>query len=223
MLSMVSNVEFLGLGDTYHPGLWSLEKAFLMHAADSAIVLKYHRAIVRSIPWDGLHKWSHVLTSLYLTSGAIKTQGYIFLKETCIPKQGKWVLGTVVLARCHTHTWTRAGWHEKGKEWKPHISHSSLVNTFANVFLLTSKTSQFSFLVLKQVWMPAPLSAKRKLAESGAESFQQIVFTTLSSTLYINLFLFTPISLIHLTKSSAAFYGPCFCFVQKLFYLRCSF
>ena len=185
MLSMVSNVEFLGLGDTYHPGLWSLEKAFLMHAADSAIVLKYHRAIVRSIPWDGLHKWSHVLTFLYLTSGAIKTQGYIFLKETCIPKQGKWVLGTVVLARCHTHTWTRAGWHKKGKEWKPHISHSSLVNTFANVFLLTSKTSQFSklcFLFLSWSKSECPRHCQRK------ENWQKVVLKAFSR-LYLPLYL----------------------------------
>ena len=185
MLSMVSNVEFLGLGDTYHPGLWSLEKAFLMHAADSAIVLKYHRAIVRSIPWDGLHKWSHVLTFLYLTSGAIKTQGYIFLKETCIPKQGKWVLGTVVLARCHTHTWTRAGWHEKGKEWKPHISHSSLVNTFANVFLLTWKTSQLSklcFLFLSWSKSECPHHCQRK------ENWQKVVLKAFSR-LYLPLYL----------------------------------
>ena len=187
MLSMVSNVEFLGLGDTYHPGLWSLEKAFLMHAADSAIVLKYHRAIVRSIPWDGLHKWSHVLTFLYLTSGAIKTQGYIFLKETCIPKQGKWVLGTVVLARCHTHTWTHgpAGWHEKGKEWNPHISHSSLVNTFANVFLLTWKTSQLSklcFLFLSWSKSECPHHCQRK------ENWQKVVLKAFSR-LYLPLYL----------------------------------
>ena len=160
--------------------VWSL-----MHAVDSAIVLKYHRAIVRSILWDGLHKWSDVLTFLYLTSGTIKTQGNIFLKETCIPKQGKWVLGTVVLARCHTHTWTRAGWHEKGKEWKPHISHSSLVNTFANVFLLTWKTSQLSklcFLFLSWSKSECPRHCQPK------ENWQKVVLKAFSR-LYLPLYL----------------------------------